>query len=263
VRFGACIPSMFAPRAAQLTWEFVELDAGELHPSQDPAVYENTVRAIGEAGIPALVIQNVLDESEPVAGPDADLGRCLAVLEATAERAVPLGTEVLILGSGPSRRLPAAFPRDEAADQFREVARAAAEIAASHGLAVALEPMNRTESDILHTLVEAVEWAAAIDHPALGVSVDAYHMHMEGEPFRDLVLARDRLLHVQVADFGRSFPGSFGLDLRGFFIYLNHLRYGGSVSAECSWESFTHQGVWALELMRTLSATRGEVTAQF
>lgn len=261
MRFGACIPSAFSPWAAQLGWEFVELDAAELHPAQDADVYRTTAQVIGEAGIPALVIQNVLDRTEPVAGPDADLDRCRAVLEATAERAVPLGAEVLILGSGPSRRLPDGFPRDEAAGQYREVARVAGEIAAAHGLAVALEPMNRTEADILHTLAEAVEWAAAIDHPAVGVSADAYHMHMEGEPFRDLLLARDRLLHVQVADFGRAFPGAHSLDLRAYFTYLNHLGYDGSVSAECTWESFVHQGVWALDLMRQLSTSRGEVLA--
>jgi len=261
VRFGACIPSMFAPRAAQVGWEFVELDAAELHPVREAEVYRNAAHAVKEAGIPALVIQNVLDRTEPVAGPGADLERSRAVLEVIAERAAAMGAKVLTLGSGPSRRLPEGFPRDEAAGQYREVARVAGEIAAAHGLAIALEPMNRTESDILHTLAEAVEWAAAIDHPAVGVAADAYHMHMEGEPFRDLLLARGRLLHVQVADYGRTFPGAHGMDLWAFFTYLNHLAYDGSVSAECSWESFTHQGVWALDLMRGLSATRGEVEA--
>jgi len=261
VRFGACIPSVFAPRAAQVGWEFVELDAAELHPAREAQVYQSAAQAIQEAGIPALVIQNVLDRTEPVAGPGADLERSRAVLEVTAERAAALGAKVLTLGSGPSRRLPDDFPRDEAAGQYREVARVAGEIAAAHGLAVALEPMNRTESDILHTLAEAVEWAAAIDHPAVGVSADSYHLHMESEPFRDLLLARGRLLHVQVADYGRTFPGAHGMDLWAFFTYLNHLGYDGSVSAECTWESFTHQGVWALDLMRNLSATRGEVEA--
>jgi sugar phosphate isomerase/epimerase len=207
------------------------------------------------------VIQNVLGAGEPVAGPAHDLGRCREVLEATAERAATLGAAVLTVGSGPSRRLPEDESRDRAAAAYLEVVCVAAEIAEAHGLSVALEPMNRTEADLLHTLAEAVEWARAAGSPAVGVSADVYHMHLEGEPFRNLLLARGRLLHVQVADYGRTFPGAHGMDLWTFFTYLNHLRYEGSVSAECGWESFTHQGVWALDLMRNLSQTRGEVGA--
>jgi sugar phosphate isomerase/epimerase len=261
VRFGACVPSLFAPRAAQVGWEFVELDASELHPGREQAGWEETAAAVREAGIPALVVQNVLGADEPVAGLRHDLERCRGVLEATAERAVSLGAKVLTVGSGPSRRLPEDYARDRAAAEYREVVRVAGEIAAARGLSVALEPMNPTEADLLHTLAEAVEWADATGNPAVGVSADAYHMHVEGEPFRNLLLARGRLLHVQVADYGRTFPGAHGMDLWTFFTYLNHLRYEGSVSAECAWESFTHQGVWALDLMRNLSETRGEVGA--
>lgn len=259
MHFGACIPSAFAPRAAQFGWDFVELTGGELHPDRPAEVFRDAAAAIEAAGIPALVIQNVLNSTEPVAGPRADPGRSRAVLEVIAERAASLGAKLLVLGSGPSRRLPEGFPTDQAAGQYRDLARAAGDIAASRGLSVALEPMNRTEADILHALTEAVQWAEAIDHPAVGVSADAYHMHMEGEPFRDLLVARGRLLHVQVADYGRTFPGGHSMDLWSFFTYLNHLRYEGTVSAECSWESFMQQGIWALDLMRGLSRSRGEV----
>ena len=124
---------------------------------------------------------------------------------------------------------------------------------------MALEAINRTETNLLHTLEEAVVVADTVAHPALGVLADAYHMHMAGEPFWHLLPAAPLLRHVQVCDHGRSYPGSRSLDLWGFFSHLNHIGYDGSVSVECRWTSFAAEGAPALEFVRSISTTTGEL----
>jgi len=105
---------------------------------------------------------------------------------------------------------PRGFPRAQAVEQFRSFARLAAEAADRHGVAVALEAINRTETNFLHTLAEAVEHAQAIGLPSVGVLADAYHMHMEAEPFRHLLETAGLLRHVQVCDEGPVVPRSHG-----------------------------------------------------
>jgi sugar phosphate isomerase/epimerase len=240
-------------------YDYVEIPVADLCPERPASEFAPTARAIAVAGIPALAFNYFVPPTLPVVGPAVDLERLRSYVTVAAERAASLGGTVFVLGSGLARRLPAGFPRTHGVEQFRAFARLAAEAADRHGMTVALEAINRTETNFLHTLEEAVEHAQAIGLPAVGVLADAYHMHMESEPFRHLLETAGLLRHVQVCDEGRSYPGSRGLDLWGFFVYLNHLGYKGTVSVECRWESFSAEGPLALEFVRSASSTSGEL----
>ncbi len=259
MQFGCCVPAAYAPLAAAIGYDYVEVPVPDLAPEQPVAAFEKTARAIADAGIPALAFNYFVPSAIPIVGPAVDLDRLRRYVAVVVERASSLGGRVIVLGSGPARRVPQGFPRETAVQQFRTFARLAAEAAEPHGMSIALEALNRTETNFLNTLDEAVEHARAIDLPSLGVLVDTYHMHMEAEPFRHLLGAQDLLRHVQVCDAGRSYPGSRGLDLWGLFIYLNHIGYSGTVSVECRWASFEAEGGPALEFVRGASVTTGEL----
>ncbi|MFI5040696.1 MAG: sugar phosphate isomerase/epimerase family protein [Acidimicrobiales bacterium] len=240
-------------------YDYVEIPVPDLCPEEPESAFRPTARAIETAGIPALAFNYLVPPALPIVGPAVDVDRLRRYVEVAAGRAASLGGSVFVLGSGPARRLPADFPRSEGVAQFRAFALLTAEAADRHGMTVALEAINRTETNFLHTLEEAVEHAHAIGRPAVGVLADAYHMHMESEPSWHLLETDGLLRHVQVCDEGRSFPGSRHLDLWGFFIYLNHLRYSGTVSVECRWKSFAAEGGPALEFVRRVSSTSGEL----
>lgn len=259
MRFGCCVPAAFAPLAAQMGYDYVEIPVPDLCPEGPASAFTPTARAVAAAGIPALAFNYLVPPTVPVVGPAVDLDRLRRYMSVAAERAASLGGSVFVLGSGPARRLPVGFPRTRAVEQFRAFARLTAEAADRHGMTVALEAINRTETNFLHTLEEAVEQARAIGLPAVGVLADAYHMHMESEPFWHLLETDGLLRHVQVCDEGRSYPGSRSLDLWGFFVYLNHLGYSGTVSVECRWKSFSAEGGPALEFVRSASSTDGEL----
>lgn len=259
MRFGCCIPAAFASQAAQMGYDYVEVPVADLCPESPASAFTTTARAISAGGIPALAFNYLVPPAIPFVGPAVDLERLRRYMSVAAERAASLGGAVFVLGSGPARRLPAGFPRANAVEQLRAFARLAAEAADRHGMTVALEAINRTETNFLHTLEEAVEHAHAIGLPAVGVLADAYHMHMESEPFWHLLQTDGLLRHVQVCDAGRSYPGSRSLDLWGFFAYLNNLGYGGTVSVECRWNSFSAEGGPALEFVQRASSTIGEL----
>lgn len=259
MRFGCCVPAQIAPLAAQMGYDYVEIPVHDLSPEGPASAFAPTERAIAAAGIPALAFNYLVPPSLPIVGPSVDVDRLRRYVGVAAERAATLGGKVFVLGSGPARRLPDGYSRTHGIEQFRAFARLTAEAADRHGMTVALEGINRTETNFLHSLEEAVEHAHAIGLTAVGVLADSYHMHMESEPFRHLLETDGLLKHVQVCDAGRSYPGSRHLDLWGFFIYLTHLGYDGTVSVECRWNSFGAEGPQALEFVREASTTRGEL----
>ncbi len=257
--FGSCVPAAAAPEAARFGYDYVEIPVADLCPEGSLSDFAPTRQAVEAAGIPALCFNYLVPPSIPFVGPGVDAPRLRRYMAVVAERAEMLGGRTLVLGSGPARRVPSGFPLERAAEQFRDLARFTAEAADRHGLTVALEAINRTETNYLHTLDEAVEQALTIGLPSVGVLADAYHMHMESEPFWHLLRAGALLKHVQVCDEGRSYPGSKRLDLWGFFIYLNHLGYDATVSVECRWSSFRAEGGPALEFVRRVSSASGEL----
>lgn len=257
VRIGACVPAAYAPVAAAMGYEYVEVPASDLCPERPEADFEGTARAIDGAGIPALAFNYLIPPDVPLVGPAVQRDRLAKYMQVASRRAASLGGQVFVLGSGPARRIPEGFPRDAAAGQFREFLAVAADAAAARGMVVAIEALNRTETNFLHTVEEALEYVEALRHPALGVLADIYHMHMESEPLRHLALAGDRLLHVQVCDQGRSAPGTRAMDIWAVFIFLNNIAYRGAVSVECRWESFEREGAPALSFVRSASRTSG------
>lgn len=260
MKIGCCIPVEFSPMAADMGFDFVELRVPELFPEGSEEEFENTRQAIEKVKIPALSYNFFLPASLKVVGQEVDTDRFKSYVEVAVRRAASLGGKFIVFGSGRSRWIPTGFPRETALRQFHEAARIAGDIAQRQGMQIALEPLNHTEANLMHTVKEGVENMKAIDHPAVGVLADLYHMCLENEPLHHLFLAGDRLLHVHVCDAGRATPGTRTYDLWGFHTYLNAMGFNGAVSMECRFTNFTSEGPIALRVMQDVIQERGEVT---
>lgn len=106
-------------------------------------------------------------------------------------------------------------------------------MASDHGMAIAIEPLNRFESDMVNTAEDAVRLVNDINHPAARVMLDSFHMSLEERnPEEAIVLAGEKLIHMQVSENYRGIPGTgqtpWPLIRRG----LERINYQGIVSIE-------------------------------
>ncbi|MGH2454026.1 MAG: TIM barrel protein [bacterium] len=105
--------------------------------------------------------------------------------------------------------------------------------AAAAGVRVVIEPINRSETDFLNTMADALAVLRQIDHPRLGVLADTFHLHREEASLEAaLRAAGPHLWHVHVADSNRRAPGWGHLDFRAILAALHEAGYGGYVSGE-------------------------------
>lgn len=113
--------------------------------------------------------------------------------------------------------------------------RGAATYAESHAVRLALEPVNRYESDVIHNAKEGLAFLREVDHPALGILLDTYHVNIEErswtEPFRR-VMSAGRLWHVHLGDNNRLPPGHGLIDFSAIVATLRQIGYNGHLSAE-------------------------------
>lgn len=106
-------------------------------------------------------------------------------------------------------------------------------MADDHGMAIALEPLNRFESDMVNTAEDVVRLVKDINHPAARIMLDSFHMSLEERnPEEAIVLTGDKLIHMQVSENYRGVPGTgqtpWPLIRRG----LERINYSGIVSIE-------------------------------
>ncbi len=118
---------------------------------------------------------------------------------------------------------------DRAAQNLKKVAA----IAQNAGVTLAIEPLNRFESDMINTAEDAVRMVKDVNHSSLRIALDGFHMSLEEKNMEDaFVTAGDLLVHVQVAENYRGTPGTGQTDWQSWKRGLERIQYQGAVSIE-------------------------------
>ena len=107
------------------------------------------------------------------------------------------------------------------------------QMAQNSGLQIALESLNRFESDLINTADDLLRLIDDINHPAAKVLLDGFHMSIE-EPDLEKAITSvgDKLIHVQVAENYRGTPGTGQFRWKELKRGLENIDYQGCVSIE-------------------------------
>lgn len=102
-------------------------------------------------------------------------------------------------------------------------------------LRLAMEVLNRYESHLLNTAVQAVEFVEEVGVPNVGILLDAYHMNIEeADPAGAILDAGGRLFLFHVADSNRQAVGRGHSDFLALTRALRRVGYSGDVILECT-----------------------------
>ena len=108
------------------------------------------------------------------------------------------------------------------------------EHAASAGVAVLFEPLNRYEDHMVHTLGEAVDLCEAVGLPSVKVMADFFHMNIEEQDLVGAITqAGQYLAHVHLADSNRLQPGMGHTNFGPAFQALKQIGFDGYMALEC------------------------------
>jgi D-psicose/D-tagatose/L-ribulose 3-epimerase len=217
--------------------DFCELlvpEEGELDPKQAGA-------AAKQAGLFLLLAARVNPQRD-LASDDAKaraagvdyLHRCVDVAAACGANIVggPLyGTPLVFAGRSPT---PIDEPRrQERVSRVVDGLRAAGAYAAQHGVRLAIEPLNRFETDFCNTARQAVDLVERAANPAVGVMLDTFHMNMEEDDLAQAIqYAAGHLIHFQANENHRGFLGTGHLDWPALCRALAGISYNGAITLE-------------------------------
>ncbi len=144
-------------------------------------------------------------------------------------RNLALGREA---GAGYFLVVPGAVGRPRKSDDSEfhrsvETLRRVADAFAEAGLKAAVEPIRSAEVSFCHTVRDALDYIAAVAHPAVQhINGDVYHMQSEEAHIAEAVLlAGKRLTNLHLADSNRCALGEGALDLDTLIMALYLLGY--------------------------------------
>ncbi|MCL4858088.1 MAG: sugar phosphate isomerase/epimerase [Caldilineaceae bacterium] len=236
--FGCCGSLEQAEAAHTAGFDFLEATVVSLIPEADETAFAPILERYRALPLPVRACNVFLPGDLKLTGPAVDLARARRYVETALPRARQIGAEVVVFGSGVARMIPDGFPRDEALAQLAAFLDMVADVASAAGVTIAIEPLNRKESNVINSVAEGVALAQRVNRAPIRVLADFYHMDEEGEPLSEISRHGEWLAHIHVADTGRLAPGTGGYPYATFVEELRRIGYGGMVSVECRWRDF-------------------------
>lgn len=135
-----------------------------------------------------------------------------------------------------SKRLPPFVPPrtdEEDTAVLVEAFTALGEHAASEGVEIYLEPLNRYEDHMINRLADGVRLLKLVGQDAVRLAPDTYHMNIEeSDPAAALQEAAAFIGHIQASDSNRLEPGAGNVDWALFGATLKSIGYQGTVALE-------------------------------
>ena len=225
-------------RAAELGFDAVELTAALHLPVDSTAERRREVKGwIRSAGIECSALHYIWDGSVKLATDDkAEMEKTITYLNKVIDVASDMEAPTVIVGSGgTTRSFEPGQDRKEVTKCMADVIRTCGEHAAESGVVLAMEAINRYETNFLNTMKEATEFAQMVDHPNVKTMADTYHMNIEEvNPADEVRKYGHALANLHLADSNRQAPGEGHFDFAAVAQALKEIGF----SKYCSFEVF-------------------------
>jgi sugar phosphate isomerase/epimerase len=242
-----CCGSMISPSTDPIGIEIVEtmaeigFDYTELSLSDIAALPEGAfadlARRVERSRIQCEACNNFFPRTIRLTGAEARLHVALDYARHALDRAARLGARIVVFGSSGAKNVPVGFSRGAAWHQIVELLQQLGSIATQHNLTIAIEPINKLESNIINLAAEGLRLAREVSHPNIQLLVDFYHLMMEHEDPAIIMEAGPAICHLHFAKVeGRVFPAERDPAYARFFEAMRSIQYSG----RCSIEAYTH-----------------------
>jgi len=184
-------------------------------------------------------------------GPDHNQRAVLDYVDTVLRRCKLAGIKIVVLGSGEARKVPAGFDSILARKQFVDVVGKMALLAEKQGIIIAMENLNRSETNFGNSVLDVLAMAKEINRPGFKVTADIYHMLREDESPQSIKDAGSWLVHCHIAEEkDRAYPGKYGEDFRPYFAALKEIGFTGKIMMECGWKDISIEAPIALKYLQ-------------
>jgi D-psicose/D-tagatose/L-ribulose 3-epimerase len=191
-------------------------------------------RRLDELGLKRTAVTVRGEEDNPISGDAAVRARGVANNCRALDCCQAVGAETLL---GPFHSALGVFsgqgPSDDEWRRGVDSMRQVAEYAATSGVVLAIEYLNRFETYLLNTAADTVRFVDQVDHPSCRLMYDTFHANIEEKsPAAAIRKCAPYLVHVHISENDRSTPGAGGINWAANFGALKEVGYDGWLVVE-------------------------------
>jgi D-psicose/D-tagatose/L-ribulose 3-epimerase len=232
---------------------------------EDPHLSAPSVARAAEAAEIGVLVCGAFGSPRDVSHPDPAIrAQAAAYVRRCVDIAATIGSPIV---AGPmyaatgQTRLLSAQERTEQRRRAVETLQDVGGYAAERGVALAIEPLNRFETDLVNTTDQGIELCRDIACANVGLLLDTFHMNIEEKQIGEAIRRAGPLIrHFHACENDRGAPGSGHIDWADVFAALDDVGYDGDIVIE----SFTpeiKEIARAVSMWRPLAASPDSLAA--
>lgn len=236
--FGMADLKEIIDTSARLGYDAVEITAALHLPVESTKERRKEVLGwIYDAGIVCSALHYIFDGTIRLLSTDPEMmKKSIAYMKKIIDLAQDMECPTIIVGSGgKTRSFEEGWNREEGVKCMVEVIRQSGLYAQEKGITLAIEAINRYETNFLNTLEEAVNFINMVDLPNVRTMADTYHLNIEEvNPAETIRKYGHTLANLHLADSNRQAPGDGHFDFASVAEALREVNFQGY----CSFEVF-------------------------
>ena len=258
MKIGVCSPIDRVDLLEDLGYDQLELSIGGIFELNDEELTALKQR-LANRKIKVKSANCMLHGSLPQAYQDTGLEKISAYLAAVMPKLKELGITTAVFGSGWHRRMPEEMPPEQRRQIIRELLTVMEREARLNGITVAIEPLNKKETNMLLTTDEAMGYIRELELPNLKLLVDLYHFYCEGESLDRIYEYGPYIEHIHIVEpTKRTFMRSGdAYDYGSFLKALREIGYDGALMFEGGGENYDAGITETYPVLRALAESVG------
>lgn len=230
MKFGLCITTDLLPQVNVSEIDFLEYRLAEIA-ALNGEEYKICRREVEKSGLAVEAFNVFIPSNIALRGDEVDTAKIKEYLKNSIKRADDLGGKTIIFGSSKAR-----YINDEKDKiQIINAARLMAEEAEKYGITIAVEPLNKNETNYINTVTDGYNFASDVNRKNFKTMVDFFHFWVMDETVDDLISAQEMITHVHISGSERDVPNE--KDFKQLQIWndmLKTINYDGRLSIEVS-----------------------------
>jgi len=267
MRYGNCISYKDANIIKLLKnagFDYVETALSALYSAEQSEI-SDFLRVLDENNIKCEAVNVLFPGGIALTGENADHEKVKSYVNEVFEKTKAIKFKRVVFGSGGARKVPEGFEKEKAVEQIIQVINNYLLPAAEkYDFVLAIEELNKGETNIINSLEEAEYIADKVNSPRIKIVADLYHISLEKTDMNVLsrLVKKNLIAHCHIANpyDSRYYPqgsdSAEAIDLyKSFFGALRTNGYDERISIEGAMRpnaDFFTEAKNSLEFMKTI-----------
>lgn len=233
MKIGICAAANQIVQLPPCTADYAEFNLSQVYAMTSSEI-QQTIDMLASCGVPAEASNCFFPGNFKLCGETFHKLKIADYCKQALYKAAELGIHTCVLGSGAARNIDDGENSDDCFKQIEEVIYIAGEAAKEFDTTIVLEPLNRTETNVINTVAQGAALCRRLNHPNVMLLADIYHVESEHESLEEILKNGDILKHVHIArPDGRLFPmENDGFDYLSVKNILKKANYNLRISIE-------------------------------